>query len=79
MKNFKVTSSITKGVFKLYVNGLLHVCFKAADFKGFQSYKEREDWWCIEYYLTGDTVIETAYNDSSKWEAILKQIDKLEL
>lgn len=76
---FKVTSKIVEGVFKLYINGLLHIHFKVKELKGIQSWQEGEDWWCVEYSLSDMITIKSAYNARYKWEAILKELDKSKL
>lgn len=68
------TSKNNKGLFKLYIDDILHLSFFTKDYIGMQSWKEREDWFKIDIYTINKT-INLEYNTIEKWKNILNILD----
>lgn len=61
-------------IFKLSIDGYLHLSFRVSELKGIQSWKEEKGLWTIEYYFDGFTIL-TEYDRRQRWEVILKILD----
>ena len=78
MEKFNAKIIQTNDSFKLYVNDLVHVCFKQTEFIGFHSYLEGDNnkTYFIEFILKSGNKILCEYGKLERWELILDLLDK---
>lgn len=70
-----VTATIRHNTLKVYVDGILYLIIPKAKFLGLESWVEKADWFMIEIYLDGVTIL-CEYGSRAKWEAVLKVLDE---
>ena len=61
---------------RIYFGDLLHLHVQRSKLLGIQSWRNGDKNYSIQYVMVGGTVT-TEYDDKEKFEAILKQLDKL--
>lgn len=76
-QKFNPTTKIDAGVFTLYVNGLMHLRFDVKNLLAFHSYKDSNSSYGIDVYLNGEAIVSLEYDTKEKWQAVLKELDKL--
>lgn len=72
--NIKVTT--TYDSIRVYFGETLHLCLSRPRLVGFQSWREDETKFCIEYLLDGGSIL-CEYDSEEKWMSILSQLEKL--
>lgn len=68
--------AVTRGLLKIHIDGLLHLCVMH-DELAVHSWIIKGGDYFIQYTQKNGTVVTTDYDDRSKFEAILKQLDKI--
>ncbi len=77
MTKLKFTAKTDDNHFKVYINGLIHLCIKTDDIIGIQSWMEPDETsrYYIKFYTKTANVV-CKYNDLFKWKSMLQLIDK---
>jgi hypothetical protein len=70
----EATLTFTGDTVKIYVDGILHLCFRDRII-AIQAWKEERNWWKIEVVMTSKTVL-LEYDSPDKWEQIINLLDK---
>lgn len=69
-------SSVIKGnCVKIYIGGIMHLCYPQGSLMGIQTYIKNVKWYCIDIYLINNTTILCEYDESEKWTEIIKLLD----
>lgn len=66
--------TISNNKIKLLISGLPHVCIKADEWVGFQSWIGENGRYYIEFYTKTQDFF-TEYDDIKKWKQILKLLN----
>lgn len=73
----KITSGISHGSVKIYVNDILHICFTRSKFAGLSSWQyETEDMYYIEIVTDGGNIT-VDYDRRDMWIGVLAELVKL--
>lgn len=74
----KVEVKTSFNTIRILINDVLHVALKKDEFVGVQTWIEGTGKWCIEYHLKTTSIL-TEQDSKEKWEAIIKELEKIEL
>lgn len=61
--------------FRIYIDGIIHLCIKFETLIGFESWYEGECEWFIEFYFKEGEPILCGYQSKETWIEILKLVD----
>ena len=78
MKN-KVTAKKDFRSFRVYIDGLLHMCVPTQEFAGLKTWVDGDDncTYFIEFNLKSGGLLTTEYESKELWVEILKQLDDI--
>lgn len=69
----EVTTAVFGDTLKIYINGLLHLCFRDR-ITSVHAWKEERSWWKIQVCMGSNKEL-AEYDAKEKWETILKVLD----
>ena len=61
---------------RIYMSGVLHLRLERSEFFGVSSWIDGGSKFCIEYHMVGGSIT-TEYDSRAKFEAILKELDRV--